>query len=431
MIDIEKFLCSLLSQAEGHHGEPLNRGNIQEALREQGCEIVDGKLCQLPEVDIVDLERPDNNLKLLRGHWYRSVIMIDDLGIEKDDVLYCSQDGYLDKNDSRLSPSELEKWLRFFDEVPGKRFEVGSYIKRIGTSDLVRVVQINDGFYRVSDIETDTEYDIAIAEEGLWEPFGVFDYKPGAILSVTLGNNQKYILIYRQTEDGRIESYVHWAVGVQVFPMGGIVAKICDQVKVELATRTEQAEFMSELSKAGYRWNPETRELIPVYTTKFKVGDTILHRENRDVQHTIETVDLQYGCYRCTDGSVLEIKEADEKYIVTEFHERLSDLDLILEWFAHIEQMATDRKTLNGCVMRDCDTLDEIKVLAKNSQEYIKAHVVPEKIVFSQGDIDQMVCKFKNEPLRSEDRVADIYRRGIEDTLKELKLRYGGQKTTD
>jgi hypothetical protein len=89
MIDIEKFLCSLLSQAEGHHGEPLNRSNIQEALREQGCEIVDGKLCQLPEVDIVDLERPDNNLKLLRGHWYKSVIIIDDLGIEEDDVLYC------------------------------------------------------------------------------------------------------------------------------------------------------------------------------------------------------------------------------------------------------------------------------------------------------------------------------------------------------
>ena len=80
--------------------------------------------------------------------------------------------------------------------------------------------------------------------------------------------------------------------------------------------------------------------------------------------------------------------------------------------------------------MRDSDALDEIKVLAKNSQEYIKTHVAPEKIVFAQRDIDQMVCKFKNEPLRSDGRVADIYRRGIEDTLKELKLRYG-QGTTD
>lgn len=430
MIDTEKFLCSLLSQAEGHHGEPLNRSNIQEALREQGCEVVNGKLTRLLEVDIVDLERPDNDLKLLRGHWYKSVIMIDDLGIEKDDVLYCSQDGYLTKNDSRLSPSELEKWLRFFDEVPGKRFEVGSYIKRTGTSDIVRVAQVNDDFYRVSDIETGTEYDIAIADEGLWEPLGILDYKPGTFLSVTLGNRQKYILIYRQIEDNLIWSYVHWAVGVHVFPMGGTVAKICDQVKVVPATRTEQAELLTELSKAGYRWDPESREIISVYTTKFKAGDIIRHRKNRDVQHTIKTVDFQYGCYRCTDGSVLEIKAADENYVVTEFHERLSDLDLILEWFAHIEQMATDRKTQNGYVMRDSDALDEIKVLAKNSQEYIRAHVAPEKIVFAQRDIDQMVCKFKNEPLRSDGRVADIYRRGIDDTLKELRLRYG-QGTTD
>lgn len=379
MIDIEKFLCSLLSQAEGHHGEPLNRSNIQEALREQNYEIVDGKLTK---VDIEHLERPDTDLKILKGHWYKSVIAIDDLGIEKDDVFYCSQDGYLDKNGSHLLPSELSKWLRFFDEVPGKGFKID-------------------------------------------------DYRPGDFLTVTLGNNQKYILIYRQTEDGCIESYVHWAVGVQVFPIGGIVAKICDQVKVASATRTEQAELMSELSKAGYRWNPETRELIPVYTTKFKVGDTIRHRENRDVQHTIETVDLQYGCYRCTDGSVLEIKAADEKYVVPEFHERLSDLDLILEWFAHIEQMATDRKTQNGYVMRDCDALDEIKVLAKNSQEYIKAHVAHDKIVFAQRDIDQMVCKFKNEPLKPDGRVADIYRRGIDDTLKELRLRYGQKGDSD
>lgn len=284
MIDIEKFLCSLLSQAEGHRGEPLNRSNIQEALREQGCEIVNGKLIQLLEVDIERLERSDDDLKLLKGHWYKSAIMIDDLGIEKDDVLYCSQDGYLDKNNSHLLPSELKKWLRFFDEVPGKRFKVGSYIKRIGTSDLVKIVQVNDGFYRVSDIKTDKEYDIAIADENY--------------------------------------------------------------------------------------------------------------------------------------------------YVVQEFPKKLSDLDLILEWFAHIEQMADDRKTQNGYVMRDSDALDEIKVLAKNSQEYIKAHVVPEKIVFVQRDIDQMVCKFKNEPLRSDGRVADIYRRGIEDTLKELKLRYG-QGTTD
>ena len=46
--------------------------------------------------------------------------------------------------------------------------------------------------------------------------------------------------------------------------------------------------------------------------------------------------------------------------------------DLIISWFNHIEQMATDRKTLNGAVMEPMETLDEIKVLAKDSVEVIE-----------------------------------------------------------
>ncbi len=48
--------------------------------------------------------------------------------------------------------------------------------------------------------------------------------------------------------------------------------------------------------------------------------------------------------------------------------------ELILKWFSHIEQMATDRKTLNGEVMDFQSCLDEIRCLAKNSQEYINNH---------------------------------------------------------
>ena len=45
---------------------------------------------------------------------------------------------------------------------------------------------------------------------------------------------------------------------------------------------------------------------------------------------------------------------------------------LIIKWFEHIEQMATDRKTLNGFVMNYQETLDEIRCLAKESKEYVK-----------------------------------------------------------
>lgn len=48
--------------------------------------------------------------------------------------------------------------------------------------------------------------------------------------------------------------------------------------------------------------------------------------------------------------------------------------DLIIKWFSHIEQMATDRKTVNGFVMDYQDCLDEIKVLAKDSREFVDEH---------------------------------------------------------
>lgn len=48
--------------------------------------------------------------------------------------------------------------------------------------------------------------------------------------------------------------------------------------------------------------------------------------------------------------------------------------DLIIEWFSHIEQMSTDRKTLNGDVMGYQECLDEIRRLAKDSREFVDRH---------------------------------------------------------
>ena len=45
---------------------------------------------------------------------------------------------------------------------------------------------------------------------------------------------------------------------------------------------------------------------------------------------------------------------------------------LIKHWFDHIAQMADDRKTLTGYVMDDAHCLDEIKVLAKDSSNFIE-----------------------------------------------------------
>lgn len=56
------------------------------------------------------------------------------------------------------------------------------------------------------------------------------------------------------------------------------------------------------------------------------------------------------------------------------------NISLIIKWFDHIQQLATDRKTVNGFVMDYQDTLDEIKCLAKQSKEYVEMFMVNENI---------------------------------------------------
>lgn len=51
------------------------------------------------------------------------------------------------------------------------------------------------------------------------------------------------------------------------------------------------------------------------------------------------------------------------------------DKELIVKWFEHIAQIADDRKTANGFVMKESDALDEIKVKAKECAEYIKEFI--------------------------------------------------------
>lgn len=52
-----------------------------------------------------------------------------------------------------------------------------------------------------------------------------------------------------------------------------------------------------------------------------------------------------------------------------------TDKELIIGWFNHIAQMADDKKTLNGFVMKDSDALDEIKCIARECVEYVEKYV--------------------------------------------------------
>lgn len=48
------------------------------------------------------------------------------------------------------------------------------------------------------------------------------------------------------------------------------------------------------------------------------------------------------------------------------------DIECIIKWFSHIEQLATDGKTANGFQMPTDRLLTTIKVVAKDSREYVE-----------------------------------------------------------
>ena len=46
--------------------------------------------------------------------------------------------------------------------------------------------------------------------------------------------------------------------------------------------------------------------------------------------------------------------------------------ELVIYWFEHVAQLATDKKTANGVVMSDEDAFAEIASLAKNACYYVE-----------------------------------------------------------
>jgi hypothetical protein len=54
---------------------------------------------------------------------------------------------------------------------------------------------------------------------------------------------------------------------------------------------------------------------------------------------------------------------------------KLEEKDLLLHWFEHIAQLATDKKTANGVVMSDEEAFAEIAVLAKDACYYVQKHL--------------------------------------------------------
>lgn len=91
----------------------------------------------------------------------------------------------------------------------------------------------------------------------------------------------------------------------------------------------------------------------------------------------------------------------------------MNEKELVLKWLDSIIEMAGTRKTANGVTMCAEDTLEEIKVLAKDAKEYIDKFVTSDTIkkgedflrtkveneyyyVIYRGTLDDLIWEYKN-----------------------------------
>lgn len=80
-------------------------------------------------------------------------------------------------------------------------------------------------------------------------------------------------------------------------------------------------------------------------------------------------------------------------------------INLIIEWFGHIQQMATDRKTLTGAVMDTQHCLNEIAALASNSKQFVEEYRDEQESI-NEEELDRLAREFSS--------FTDVNRKDIE-----------------
>lgn len=74
-------------------------------------------------------------------------------------------------------------------------------------------------------------------------------------------------------------------------------------------------------------------------------------------------------------------------------------IDLIIEWFGHIQQMATDRKTLTGAVMDAQHCLNEIAAIASDSKQFVEEYRYEQEPI-DEEELDRLAKQSEQEQIR-------------------------------
>lgn len=342
-INIDKLICSILNS----HQLPVSfHFDIIQDLKEQGLEFKDGKI------------------------QYEATMALEKLASEQTGI---------DPEIGQAVEKHLDELI--FDTP---KFKVGNWINREYDNMVFEVLDVSNDVYTLKNTSGKIIKHSRIELEGhsfyTYKLWNIKDAKYGDVLTVTLGNNSKYVCIFRGVKDNKIDTYVFYNTYTGV--RKGIVATVCDQIKVFPATKEECSLLFTMMHKAGYRWNADKKQILSL--------DASTENVKCSVYDVPENCELYPDCKDCSGNT--------EK--LTGFEVQLRDC--ILNWN---NAKDSNEITLEGFVK------DWSNILTRQARKQIASEINVHKMTKALSDSKSGISANK----------LDGYARGIIATIDKIK----------
>ena len=139
-----------------------------------------------------------------------------------------------------------------------------------------------------------------------WEGFvPPCEFKTGDIIFTTCASGNTWVSIFKKKGAfGEVETYVDYYYNTHNNNLDYCVvntygASLCTKKDIaaqRLATEEEKAKLLKAIEDKGYIWNAENKALERFIKPKFKVGDRIVHKVNKESPFII--TEITNNCYK-------------------------------------------------------------------------------------------------------------------------------------
>lgn len=150
------------------------------------------------------------------------------------------------------------------------------------------------------------------------------EFKTGDIIVTICASGNTWISIFKKNENGEVRTYADYYSdpngnhldNCRVISNYGscLLCTEKDIVTQRLATEEEKEKLFQAIKDEGYKWDVENKDLVKLIKPKFKVGDRIVHKVNKESPFTI--IEITNDCYKGGTQYAVLIEQQDNFELV-------------------------------------------------------------------------------------------------------------------